>query len=70
MTHWEYSVTYPAAMKSLLADREGQTAYLRFHAEHHHRIRHCNFIWGHAASAARRSTSRPVSATPRLPVLG
>jgi len=36
--------TYPAAMKCLLADREGLTVYLRFPAEHHHRIRHSNFI--------------------------
>jgi putative transposase len=39
-----YSPTYPAAMKCLLADRQGLTAYLRFPAEHHHRIRHSNFI--------------------------
>jgi transposase-like protein len=39
-----YSATYPAAMKCLLADREGLTAYLRFPAEHHNRIRHSNFI--------------------------
>ena len=39
-----YSPTYPAAMKCLLADRDGLTAYLRFPAEHHHRIRHSNFI--------------------------
>jgi putative transposase len=39
-----YSATYPAAMKCLLADREGLTAYLRFPAGHHHRIRHSNFI--------------------------
>src|SRR5579859_7848830 len=39
-----YSATYPAAMKCLLADREGLTAYLRFPAEHQHRIRHSNFI--------------------------
>jgi hypothetical protein len=39
-----YSATYPSAMKCLLADREGLTAYLRFPAEHHHRIRHSNFI--------------------------
>jgi putative transposase len=40
----KYSATYPAAMKCLLADREGLTAYLRFPAEHQHRIRHSNFI--------------------------
>ena len=39
-----YSPAYPAAMKCLLADREGLTAYLRFPAEHHHRTRHSNFI--------------------------
>jgi putative transposase len=39
-----YLATYPAAMKCLLSDREGLTAYLRFPAEHHHRIRHSNFI--------------------------
>jgi putative transposase len=39
-----YGTTYPAAMKCLLADREGLTACLRFPAEHHHRIRHSNFI--------------------------
>jgi putative transposase len=40
----EYSPTYRAAMKCLLADREGLTAYLRFPTEHHHRIRHSIFI--------------------------
>jgi transposase-like protein len=39
-----YSATYPSAMKCLATDREGLTAYLRFPAEHHHRIRHSNFI--------------------------
>jgi putative transposase len=39
-----YGATYPAAMKCLLTDREGLTAYLRFPAEHHHRVRHSNFI--------------------------
>ena len=40
----KYSPTYPAAMKCLLADYEGLTAYLRFPAEHHNRVRHSNFI--------------------------
>jgi len=40
----KYGAIYPAAMKCLLADREGLTAYLRFPAEHHHRVRHSNFI--------------------------
>ena len=39
-----YGATYPAAMKILLTDRAGLTAYLRFPVEHHHRIRHSNFI--------------------------
>jgi hypothetical protein len=39
-----YAATYPAAMKILLTDREGLTAYLRCPAEHHQRIRHSNFI--------------------------
>jgi transposase-like protein len=38
-----YQAMYPAAVKCLLADREGLTAYLRFPAEHHNRIRHSNF---------------------------
>jgi transposase-like protein len=39
-----YQALYPAAAKILLTDREGLTAYLRFPAAHHHRIRHSNFI--------------------------
>jgi putative transposase len=39
-----YSATYPSAMKALTTGREGLTAYLRFPAEHHKRIRHSNFI--------------------------
>jgi putative transposase len=39
-----YAATYPAAMKILGTDSAGLTAYLRFPAEHHHRIRHSNFI--------------------------
>jgi transposase-like protein len=39
-----YRATYPAAVKILLTDREGLTAYLRFPAGHHNRIRHSNFI--------------------------
>jgi putative transposase len=39
-----YAPTYPAAMKCLLTDREGLTAYLRFPTEHQHRVRHSNFI--------------------------
>src|SRR5215472_8517385 len=40
----KYRATYPAAVKILLTDREGLTAYLRFPAEHHNRVRHSNFI--------------------------
>jgi hypothetical protein len=32
----KYRGLYPAAVKCLLTDREGLTAYLRFPAEHHH----------------------------------
>ncbi len=39
-----YSATYPSAMKCLTTDKEGLTAYLRFPAEHHPRVRHSNFI--------------------------
>ncbi len=39
-----YQATYPSAMKCLTTDREGLTAYLRFPAGHHNRIRHSNFI--------------------------
>ena len=48
----------PSAMKCLLADREGLTAYLRFPAERHHRIRHSNFIertFGETVAAPRSS---------------
>jgi putative transposase len=40
----KYGSTYPSAMKCLTTDKEGLTAYLRFPAEHHQRIRHSNFI--------------------------
>ncbi len=39
-----YSATYPSAMKCLTTDAEGLTAYLRFPAGHHNRVRHSNFI--------------------------
>src|SRR5690348_14376981 len=39
-----YSTVYPAAMKCLTTDAEGLTAYLRFPAEHHNRVRYSNFI--------------------------
>ncbi len=40
----KYAATYPAAMKVLITDAAGLTAYMRFPAEHHHRVRHSNFI--------------------------
>lgn len=40
----KYSAAYPSAMKALTTDAAGLTAYLRLPAEHHHRIRHSNFI--------------------------
>jgi len=39
-----YAKTYPAAVRCLIDDRQALTAYLRFPAEHWHRIRHSNFI--------------------------
>jgi putative transposase len=40
----KYQGIYPAAAKVLLTDRVGLTACLRFPAEHHHRIRHSDFV--------------------------
>ncbi|HXZ72822.1 MAG TPA: transposase [Streptosporangiaceae bacterium] len=40
----KYRPTYPSAMKCMTTDAEGLTAYLRFPAEHHNRVRHSNFI--------------------------
>jgi len=39
-----YGPRHPAAVRCLLADRAQLTTYLRFPTEHHHRIRHSNFI--------------------------
>jgi transposase-like protein len=39
-----YAKVYPAAVRCLLDDRQALTVYLRFPAEHWHRIRHSNFI--------------------------
>jgi putative transposase len=36
--------SYPAAVRSLLKDRESLTVYLRFPREHWNRVRHSNFI--------------------------
>ena len=40
----KYADLYPAAMRILLTDKAGLTAYLRFPVEHHGRVRHSNFI--------------------------
>lgn len=40
----KYADLYPAAMRILLTDKAGLTAYLRFPVEHHVRVRHSNFI--------------------------
>ena len=64
-----YQAIYPAAAKILLTDREGLTAYLRFPADHHERIRHSNFIertFGEPAAGSRSSAGCPArpAATP------
>jgi transposase-like protein len=48
-----YQAPYPAAVKILLTDRACLTAYLRFPAEHHKRIRHSNFMWANRPWEAR-----------------
>jgi hypothetical protein len=61
-----YQATYPAAMKCLLTDREGLTAYLRCPAEHHKRVRHSNFIertFGETRRRTKVSFLRPASAS-------
>ena len=60
-----YGPTYPSAMKCLTTDREGLTAYLRFPAEHHHRIRHSNFIERTFGETRRRT--KVIGPAPRLP---
>ncbi|MGH3431252.1 MAG: IS256 family transposase [Thermocrispum sp.] len=40
----QHNKRYPAAVRCLLADRAALSAYLRFPAEHWHRIRHSNLI--------------------------
>ena len=78
----QYAPTYPSAMKCLTTDKEGLTAYLRFPAEHHHRVRHSNFIerrprrrpqphQGHRRAARRNQLPHPGVGRPgpRLPRL-
>jgi transposase-like protein len=52
-------------MKILLTDREGLTAYLRFPAEHHRRIRHSNFIGRTFGETRRRA--KVTAASPARP---
>ena len=47
-----YQRAYPSAVRCLLADRAQLTTYLRFPAEHHHRIRHSNLLSGPSARPA------------------
>src|SRR5262249_46807951 len=59
-----YSATYPAAMKCLTTDAEGLTAYLRFPAEHHNRVRHSassSAPSARPAAAPRSSAGSPAS---------
>ena len=48
-----YQCIYPAAVKCLTADRAGLTAYLRFPAGHHHRIR--------TPTSSRERSARPAA---------
>lgn len=50
-----YADLYPAAMRILLTDRAGLTAYLRFPAAHHGRVRHSNLIERSFGEAKRRT---------------
>lgn len=51
----KYADLYPAAMKILLTDQAGLTAYLRFPVAHHGRVRHSNFIERTFAESKRRT---------------
>lgn len=59
-TRWRDS--YPAAVRSLLAERDSLTVYLRFPREHWIRVRHSNFI-----ERALGETRRRVKVIGRLP---
>ena len=60
-----YQGIYPAAAKILLTGREGLTAYLRFPAEHHNRLRHSNVI--SAPSARPAAAPRSSAGSPARP---
>jgi putative transposase len=66
----KYGKRYPAAVRCLLADREQLTTYLRFPREHHHRIRHSNFIERTFGDPPPGQGDRPVARRGQLPVLG
>ncbi len=51
----KYTDLYPAAMRILITDQAGLTAYLRFPLAHHSRMRHSNFIERTFAESKRRT---------------
>ncbi|PBA55406.1 hypothetical protein CKJ57_12280 [Mycobacterium intracellulare subsp. chimaera] len=51
----KYADLYPAAMRILLTDKAGLTAYLRFPVEHHGRVRHSNLIERSSGETKRRT---------------
>jgi len=62
-----HAKAYPAAVRCLLDDRQALTAYLRFPAEHWHRIRHSDFIertFGETAAGSRSSAGLACTAQP------
>ena len=66
-----YRPSYPSAVKCLLADREQLTAYLRFPAEHHQRIRHSNSRRAHLRRDPPQGEGhRPAPRRDHLPVAG
>jgi hypothetical protein len=66
-----YRPSYPSAVKCLLADREQLTAYLRFPAEHHQRIRHSNSRRAHLRrDPPQGEGDRPAPRRDHLPVAG
>ena len=63
--------SYPSAVTCLLADREQLTAYLRFPAEHHQRIRHSNSRRAHLRRDPPQGEGhRPAPRRDHLPVAG
>ena len=62
-----YAPTYPSAMKALTTDAAGLTAYLRFPAEHHHRVRHSSFIERTFGETPPHQGHRPAPRRDQLP---